>query len=102
MTIQERINKLDPRTRKKLETARATCHIRLPDGTAVKCCTFVDPIGLTGHTERIDYIPREEQEEMINRYIMPGLEKAVTDMCEKNPAFRASMMEVLKKEGESG
>ncbi len=98
MTIQERIDRLSPRERKKLEKARATCYIVQPDGTAVKCCTFVDPIGLTGHTERIDYIPRVEQEEMINRYIMPGLEKAVTDMCEKNPAFRSMMMEILKKE----
>ena len=95
MTIEERIAALTPRQRKKLATLQATCSIRLPDKTIVKCCTFINPAGIDGETQRIDYIPREEQEELINRYLMPALERGITEMCDRDEKFRERMLKLV-------
>lgn len=101
MTIEERIAALTPRQRKKLATLQATCSIRLPDKTIVKCCTFINPAEIDGEAQRIDYIPREEQEELINRYLMPALERGVTELCDRNEKFREKMLKYIDERKET-
>ncbi len=96
--IQEIISNLSPRERKKLSKMKSRVFMTKADGTSVLCCTFIDPAGLAGPTQRIDHIPRREQEEMIQQYVMPRMKKAVEGICERDPAFREGLLRRMKEE----
>lgn len=96
--IQEIIDGLSPRERKKLSQMKSRVFMTKADGTSVLCCTFLDPAGLGGPPQRIDHIPRKEQEEMIQQYVMPRMKKAVEGICERDPAFREGLLRRIKEE----
>ena len=96
--IQEIIDGLSPRERKKLSKMKSRVFMTKADGTSVLCCTFLDPAGLAGPPQRIDHIPRKEQEEMIQQYVMPRMKKAVEGICERDPAFREGLLRRIKEE----